>query len=476
MQHIVASATEVKGPRRFAAELPRPLRRPAFFGDGALPPALEKAKNDYYRDVAVLAFPTPAGGPAIADIEEKALYVRAPYSSQPGVRPFLPAPADYPALPPAAVIETERIVDLSDRLTADGRLRWDVPEGSWTILRFGCTSTGANTRPAPLPGLGLECDKLDRAALDSHFDRFIGALLRAIGPRRARTESGWTMLHIDSWEMGAQNWTPAFREEFRRRRGYDLLPYLPAVTGRVVGSLEISERFLWDLRQTAQELVIDNHAQHLKELGRAHGFRLSIEPYDMTPCADMSPRYGGRRADGRVLALRFRHQLQRHRSREPGAHLRAARGGGRGVHLERRRTLAGASGVDEGARRLGLCRRHQSHRFPSLSTSALARCAARHDDGALRRALGAHANLVADGARLPPLPHPLPVPAPCGAAGGRRLLPGGGRRTARVSPTRFGPARRSAGPPGLQFRRLRARDAAGGHVGARMANSFCPTA
>ncbi len=96
------------------------------------------------------------------------------------------------------------------------------------------------------------------------------------------------MLHIDSWEMGSQNWTAAFRDEFRRRRGYDPLPYLPVVTGRAVGSLETSERFLWDLRQTAQELVIENHAGHLKELARRYGFGLSIEPYDLNPSADLS--------------------------------------------------------------------------------------------------------------------------------------------------------------------------------------------
>ena len=96
------------------------------------------------------------------------------------------------------------------------------------------------------------------------------------------------MIHIDSWEMGAQNWTAAFRDEFRRRRGYDPWPYLPAYAGRVVGSVEITERFLWDLRQTAQELVVENHAEHLKEIGRRDGFGLSIEPYDMTPCADMT--------------------------------------------------------------------------------------------------------------------------------------------------------------------------------------------
>jgi len=288
MQHIVASVTEAAGPAHFDGILPLPKRRPAFFGDGGLPPEQEKAKDDFYRDVAVLAFPAPKVGAAIADIDEKALYVRAPYSSQPGVKPFLPSPADYHSLPPGAAVDPGTIIDISGRLGTDGRLSWDVPSGRWTILRFGRTSTGANTRPAPIPGLGLECDKLDKAALDAHYDAFVGSLLREIGPHRTASGAGWTYLHIDSWEMGSQNWTGAFREEFRRRRGYDPLPYLPAVTGRVVESLEVSERFLWDLRLTAQELVVENHAAHLKELGRRDGFGLSIEPYDMTPCADMT--------------------------------------------------------------------------------------------------------------------------------------------------------------------------------------------
>jgi hypothetical protein len=288
MQHIVSSTTQVSGPTHFVGALPRPARRPAFFGDGHLPPEREKAKNDFYEDVAVLAFPTPKEKEVIRDIDEKALYVRAPYSSQPNVRPFIPSPADYPPPHAGAVISTSQIVDLSQSLTPDGRITWDVPSGDWTILRFGRTSTGANTRPAPVPGLGIECDKLDTAALNAHFDAFIGTLLRDIGSRKKKTGAGLTMLHIDSWEMGAQNWTPAFREEFCRRRGYDLLKYLPAVTGSIVESPEISERFLWDLRQTVNELILQNHAEHLKQLGRRHSLRLSIEPYDMTPCADMS--------------------------------------------------------------------------------------------------------------------------------------------------------------------------------------------
>jgi hypothetical protein len=288
MTHIVASDTVVKGPLHFDGYLRQPTRWPAFFGDGLLPPELEKTKNEFYRDVTVLAFPTPTGNERIANVDEKALYVRAPYSSQPNVKPFLPAPATFPGIPQGTAVDMNRVVDLSSLMSAGGKLIWDVPAGSWTIMRFGNTSTGATTRPAPVPGLGLESDKLDTTALNAHFEAFIGSLLRDLGPRSSGGRAGWKWLHMDSWEMGAQNWTPSFREEFKRLRGYDLYPYLPAVPGRVVGNREISERFLWDLRQTAQDLLLKNHALHLKELGRRNGFGLSIEPYDMTPCADMS--------------------------------------------------------------------------------------------------------------------------------------------------------------------------------------------
>jgi hypothetical protein len=286
MQHIVASETSVAGGRRFEGLLPQPRPRPPFFGP--VPAELEPLRSGFYRDVAVLAFPTPEGGYRIADLDDKTLYVRAPYSSQPGVKPYLPAPAEYPALPLGEAIARGRIVDLTERMDPNGRLVWDVPEGNWTILRFGRTTTGANTRPAPQPGLGFESDKFDPAALDAHFDAFIGALLREIGPRPTGRKVGWTMLHMDSWEMGSQNWSARFREEFQRRRRYDPLLYLPVMTGRVVENIEVSERFLWDLRQTAQELVIENHAEHLKALGRRYGFGLSIEPYDMNPCSDLS--------------------------------------------------------------------------------------------------------------------------------------------------------------------------------------------
>jgi hypothetical protein len=95
------------------------------------------------------------------------------------------------------------------------------------------------------------------------------------------------MLHMDSWEMGSQNWTARFREEFTRRRGYDPQPFYPVYAGIIVQSRETSERFLWDLRLTAQELVIENHAEHIKKYAARYGMGLSIEPYCMTPVSDL---------------------------------------------------------------------------------------------------------------------------------------------------------------------------------------------
>ena len=96
MQHLVASETNVVGPLKWTGELPRPQPRKPYFGEGTLTPELKKEWQDFYRDEAVLAFPTPDGTNRIADVGEKALYFRDPFSSKPGVKPFLPAPAEFP--------------------------------------------------------------------------------------------------------------------------------------------------------------------------------------------------------------------------------------------------------------------------------------------------------------------------------------------------------------------------------------------
>ena len=283
MQHLVAGSIEVKGPVHINKRLPLPEPRKPYFP--TITKELQEKREAYFEEVAVLAYPTPKADVKVNFIDEKALYYRAPFSSVQGVKPYLPAPAEYPSTPKSSCIYMDKIVDLTDRLEPDGILDWEVPAGDWTIMRFVSRNNGANTRPAPQPGYGFESDKFSKRAFDNQFENYIGKLLKKVGHKK--TDAGWTMLHIDSWEMGAQNWTQNFREEFRRRRGYDPQPFYPAYTGLIVGNLELTERFLWDLRLTGQELVLENHAQYLKSLGHKYGLGLSIEPYDMNPTADL---------------------------------------------------------------------------------------------------------------------------------------------------------------------------------------------
>jgi hypothetical protein len=261
MQKVVWTQTDLEGPQHFDEALPQP-----------------QAVAGFYRDIAVLACPTP-GPYRIDNIQVKACYQTG------GV-----GPAAQTNLPPELVIERARITDLSPQMDKDGRLAWDVPPGKWTVIRFGHTSTGVENAPSPESGRGLECDKLSKAGIEANFAGMMGKLIEDVG---ATSQHGGALVatHIDSWENGAQNWTARMREEFQGRRGYDPLPFLPTMTGWVVGSLEVSERFLWDLRQTISDLVVENYAGHLQTLARQHGLRLSIEAYG-GPCDDMP--YAGR--------------------------------------------------------------------------------------------------------------------------------------------------------------------------------------
>jgi len=286
MQHLVSSSTTVEGGKTKKIHLPLPAPKPPYFGEGAFTLELKKEWDAYYEDVAVLAFPAPTTESKITDIDEKALYYRAPYTSVVGVKPYL-LPSANTALSKENFIKKQKVVDLTAKLQPDGTLDWEVPSGKWTIMRFGSRNNGAITRPAPEPGLGFEADKFDTVALNAHLENYIGKLLKKIGGSKPNLEGGLKRLHMDSWEMGSQNWTQKFRSEFTKRRGYDPLPFYPVYAGNVVESVEISERFLWDLRQTSQELLLENHAQHVKTYGKRNGLTLSIEPYDMNPTADL---------------------------------------------------------------------------------------------------------------------------------------------------------------------------------------------
>lgn len=274
MQHLVFSSIDIKGPNNYSGILPMPAQRSTNW---------HKMSNPFYEDVATFAFPTKK--PIISDINEKALFERSPYSSSPNVKPYLPTSANYTEPSLSNIIAPTEIVNLTSQLKSDGSLGWKVPDGDWTIVRMGRRVTGADTRPAPEAAMGLESDKFSAKALNDHLDNFVGVLLNKINPRTKL--HGLTTLHMDSWESGAQNWSPSFLDEFKKRRSYNAEPYLLTYTGRAVESLEKSERFLWDLRLTGQELILDNHAQAVKQYAHKNGLELSIEPYDMNPSGDL---------------------------------------------------------------------------------------------------------------------------------------------------------------------------------------------
>ncbi len=288
MQHLVASELEVAGPVSLNRKLEVPKGRNPFFGLGGFTPELRKRWEDYYQEVAVLAFPSTDNKGTIADSDEKALYYRPPFSSQKGVKQYIPEPVvsaeNFSGN--AHGIPTGDVIDISKYMQEDGTLSWEVPEGKWTILRFGRRNNGAITRPAPIPGLGFECDKMSSEAMKHHLETFMIPLIEKIQPDSTKA-GGWKMIHMDSWEMGAQNWTDDFRRKFEELKGYDPLPYLPVYTGMIVGNVEESERFLWDLRMVSQELILKNHVEYFKSFGRKYGMGLSIEPYDMNPNTDL---------------------------------------------------------------------------------------------------------------------------------------------------------------------------------------------
>ncbi|MGO8697161.1 MAG: glycosyl hydrolase [Limisphaerales bacterium] len=258
MQKVVWSETNVDGPCHFEAALREP----------------EKAAN-YYEDIAVLAFPTPAGSARLEAAQAKAAFTPD----------FVAPQAQFPAIPAEQTVPVEKVIDLTSKLGAGGHLDWQAPAGQWTILRFGHTSTGVENHPAPEAGLGLETDKLSQKATEAMFNGLMGKVIADSKPLAGKS---LVRTHIDSWETGSQNWTPRFREEFRARRGYDLQPFLPALTGRIVGSAEISERFLWDVRQTVSDLLLENYAGCFRKLAHQHGISLSIEAYSTCPTEELA--------------------------------------------------------------------------------------------------------------------------------------------------------------------------------------------
>jgi hypothetical protein len=160
-------------------------------------------------------------------------------------------------------ISENSIIDVTSYMSPDGTLKWDTPKGRWQIIRFGYTSTGVMVDPASPEGLGLEVDKMDTAALNVHINSYAKKLVEAAGKYKGNTLK---FLIMDSWEAQFQTWSKDFAKEFKNRRGYSILQWIPVLCGETVGSTKLSEAFLFDFRKTIADLIDQNFYRHFAEL------------------------------------------------------------------------------------------------------------------------------------------------------------------------------------------------------------------
>jgi len=174
-------------------------------------PSQPEAHPDFYQDIAVLAFRTPAEDTkeAIRNFNGKVFRDRTKIRKE-----------EAAEISSDAIVKQEDVIDVSKYLLAG--TSWDVPEGDWTVLRIGYTANGRKNHPAPTEGTGLEVDKLSREAVKAHWDAHLGRIVTALGSREGSNGFGLNNVLIDSYEVGTQNWTQGFEKEFAKRTGYDI--------------------------------------------------------------------------------------------------------------------------------------------------------------------------------------------------------------------------------------------------------------
>ncbi len=183
-----------------------------------------------------------------------------------------------PAVPPAEAVRKADVIDLTTKMTPDGRLDWTPPAGNWVVLRIGYSLTGQQNRPASPEATGLEVDKLNKGYVKAYFDNYLDQYKDATGGLMGKR--GLQYVITDSWEAGVANWTDDMVAEFARRRGYDMKPWIPALAGRIVESGEATDRFLWDFRKTLGEMTTEYHYDQLTDLLAARGMARYTESHE----------------------------------------------------------------------------------------------------------------------------------------------------------------------------------------------------
>lgn len=186
-------------------------------------------------------------------------------------------------------VQQNNIINLTGKLAANGELNWTPPKGKdWVIVRIGHTSTGYKNNTAG-GGKGLETDKFSPEAITLQFNNWFAKFFIETDPVAAKAVIKY--FHMDSWECGSQNWSTNFAKEFKKKRGYDLMPYLLVMTGTPVNSAVASEKVLHDVRQTITDLVNEKFYGTLQKLAKAKGCAFSAESMAPTFVTDGLQHY-----------------------------------------------------------------------------------------------------------------------------------------------------------------------------------------
>jgi hypothetical protein len=199
---------------------------------------------------------------------------------------WLPQPAETSGY----IINPAKVIDISRYMSADGTLNWKVPAGNWVIERTGMAPTNVTNSPAPPEGRGLEVDKMSKEHVAEHFNAFLGQILKRIPAEDRKT---FKVTVEDSYETGGQNWTDDLIPEFKQAYHYDPVPYLPVLQGKVVGSEDKSDRFLWDLRRLIADDVSFKYVAGLREVSHKNGLTTWLENYGHWGFPGEFLQYGG---------------------------------------------------------------------------------------------------------------------------------------------------------------------------------------
>ena len=259
-KQVVFSEINIKGGNRIQQVLAQP-----------------KGHEGFYQDIAVLAIPTKifANRLKIRDFESKSASKEVGWSV-PETRPLL---TDTIATDGEEDAKLEQVLDVSDKFKGDV-LDWNAPTGDWTIIRFGYAPTGREVSTSSGKWQGLVIDYTSEKHFNRYWNTNVEPLLQMIGNKAGKTLK---YLQTDSFEAGGMNWSDKFEDEFKKRRGYDPLLYLPILAGKIIENREVSNRFLTDLRKTLSDCISDNHYRVFAERAKQYG--MGIQPESAGPHA-----------------------------------------------------------------------------------------------------------------------------------------------------------------------------------------------